>query len=152
FTTFVEVMAPCFRTDVLWNLLPTFKANYSSWGMDYVWAELLGEQARVAIVDETQMRHTRPVAGGKLYAVLREAGRSPVNECQQLLKQYRVKGWRFWIRGAVSNSGRQLEDGPSLRFLYALGLLAAIPRLRIHWRNVPRFWLSALWQQWKGAT
>src|ERR1017187_5144904 len=60
FTTFVEVMAPCMSSDVLWQLLPTMNENLSGWGVDFIWAAMLGGQASsIAIIDEGQIGHTR---------------------------------------------------------------------------------------------
>lgn len=60
-TTFVEVMTPCFRADVLEMLLPTFAETPSGvgWGLDYVWARLL-EYKGIFVVDETPITHLVP--------------------------------------------------------------------------------------------
>lgn len=64
-TSFVEIMAPCFRTDALAALLPTFDYTRTGWGwgLDYVWAKALGYKG-LLIVDEAPVRHTRPVGVG----------------------------------------------------------------------------------------
>lgn len=60
-TTFVEIMTPCFRVDVLEKLLPTFKETPSGlgWGLDYCWAKILAYQD-IFVVDETPVTHSRP--------------------------------------------------------------------------------------------
>lgn len=66
-TDFVEVMTPCFRKDILAELLPSLITSQSGWGLDDVWPRLLaGRGERLAIVDEVSVTHTRPV-GGELY-------------------------------------------------------------------------------------
>ena len=60
-TTFVEVMTPCFRTDVWEGMLPTLAETPSGigWGVDYVWAKLLGYKD-IFVMDETPVTHSRP--------------------------------------------------------------------------------------------
>ena len=66
-TNFVEVMTPCFRQDILQEVLPSLLDSASGWGIDDVWPQLLaGRGERFAIVDEVSITHTRPV-GGELY-------------------------------------------------------------------------------------
>jgi hypothetical protein len=86
YTRFVEAMAPCFRIDVLDALRATFAQSRSGWGLDFVWHGLRGAPPRAfAIVDETPVRHTRPVLGGELYA---DNGMSPMAECAALVARY----------------------------------------------------------------
>jgi hypothetical protein len=65
---FVEVMAPLFTRSSLQLCLPSFGSSRSGWGLDWVWPKLLGggEDGRIAILDATPVKHTRPV-GGELY-------------------------------------------------------------------------------------
>ena len=42
-TTFVEIMAPCFRRDILMRVIPTMAENLSGWGLDYLWSRLISE-------------------------------------------------------------------------------------------------------------
>jgi hypothetical protein len=150
YTTFIEVMAPCFDRETMWKLLPTLTENSSGWGLDKLWPTLLGDDARMAIVDEIQTRHTRPIGGGELYRANKAQGKTAWDENEELLKKYQIPGARYWIRSAVSNSGGEIADGFRLLGLYGWGLLAAVPVLKISWRKVPRYWLSAMWQQIKG--
>jgi len=61
-TTYIENMAPCFRVDILREVLPTFSLTKSGfgWGLSYLWVKHVGYQG-VFIVDDTPMLHTRPV-------------------------------------------------------------------------------------------
>jgi glycosyltransferase involved in cell wall biosynthesis len=66
---FIEVMAPLLSAPALRVLGPTFGQSASGWGLDHVWPSLLRAaepHAKVAIIDATPVRHTRPV-GGELY-------------------------------------------------------------------------------------
>ena len=68
FTGFVEVMAPLFSRDALRLCAPTFDESRSGWGLDWVWPTLCERAGagRIAVIDATPVRHTRPV-GGELY-------------------------------------------------------------------------------------
>ncbi len=68
-TTFVEVMAPCFRRDVLEDLLPTFLAGESGcgWGLDDAWGRLTDYRG-IFVIDEVSIRHDRPVGAGRTAA------------------------------------------------------------------------------------
>ncbi len=84
-TTFVEVMMPCFRVDVLEKLLPTFDETPSGvgWGLDYVWAKLLDYQG-IYVVDETPVTHARPSANTATNA---QAG---FTEMERMLSKYQA--------------------------------------------------------------
>lgn len=62
-TTFVEIMMPTFRVDVLAQLLPTFAETKTGlgWGLDYVWPALLRYQG-IFVIDSTPVLHWRPSA------------------------------------------------------------------------------------------
>lgn len=62
-TTFVEIMMPTFRVDVLAKLLPTFAETKTGlgWGLDYVWPALLHYQG-IFVIDSTPVIHWRPSA------------------------------------------------------------------------------------------
>ena len=59
--SFVELMMPCFRSDVLSKLLPTLDLTETGygWGLDIVWPKLLSYED-IFIVDETPVVHPRP--------------------------------------------------------------------------------------------
>jgi hypothetical protein len=74
--SFVEVMMPCFRRDVLEQMLPLLAetATGEGWGFDFIWPKLLNYED-VYIFDCVTVRHTRPANGGRTPAqveVLRE--------------------------------------------------------------------------------
>jgi hypothetical protein len=50
-------------------------ATLSGWAVDFLWARMLAKQpASMAVIDAVQIRHTRPVGGGKLYDVVKQLG------------------------------------------------------------------------------
>ena len=150
FTTFVEQMAPCMSSDTLWELLPTMDQNASGWGVDFIWAKMLaGDPLSIAIIDEVQIRHTRPVGGGTLYDVVKALGGSAWHEYLEVEKRLGTPR-RYWISRAIRHSGREVKDGLWLLCLYGWGLLTVAPRLKAGWAAVPRFWFSAMWHQVKG--
>lgn len=68
YTNFVEIMAPILSRDALRVCYPTFHKSVTGWGMEYVWAKLLGYPDKgMAILDETPVKHTRPPGQGELY-------------------------------------------------------------------------------------
>ena len=99
--SFVEVMAPCFRTQTLAELLPTFGLNKSTWGVDGVWASILQTTARALyVVDAVPMEHTRPFdpSGGAFYRKLRALGVDPYAESRRLESTYPIRGGRHTLR------------------------------------------------------
>ena len=78
FTSFVEIMAPVLSIDMLARIHPTLAGNISGYGLDAVWPHYT-KLGKVAIIDDTPVRHTRPV-GGPNYAFSRKAGLAPAHE------------------------------------------------------------------------
>jgi hypothetical protein len=84
--SFVEVMMPCFRTQVLGQLLPSMDLSETGWGwgLDVLWAKTLTFKD-LFVIDDTPVLHTRPVGGNyspdlrdrvsaELATILRENG------------------------------------------------------------------------------
>ena len=61
-TSFVEIMMPCFSTEVFQEALPTFDLSRSGtgFGLDYLWPHMLSYED-IWTFDEAAVRHTRPV-------------------------------------------------------------------------------------------
>ena len=78
FTNFVEIMAPVLSTDMLARVFHTIGGNISGYGLDAVWPRF-SQLGRVAIIDDTPVKHTRPV-GGPNYAFSKKAGLAPAHE------------------------------------------------------------------------
>lgn len=78
FTNFVEIMAPVLSTDMLARVFPTLKNQISGYGLDGLWPRY-SQLGKVAILDETPVKHTRPV-GGPNYAFSDAAGLKPAHE------------------------------------------------------------------------
>ncbi|MGB7759053.1 MAG: DUF707 domain-containing protein [Bryobacteraceae bacterium] len=150
YTSFVENMAPCFSAGAFVKVTPTLKDSLCGYGLEEVWVMLLGEEGKVAIVDEIQMRHTRPIGGGQLYKALGALGKTGWDEMDSVFAKYGITRRRFWTRSAIAKSGKRVPDGFRFLGLYMWGLLLATPRLKVKRRELPHLWLSAVYQQIKG--
>ena len=84
---FVEVMAPIFSRAALRVCLPTFSESRSGWGLDWVWPVLCRRAGldRIAVIDATPVKHTRPV-GGELYR--NHPDLDPRRDAEQVLARY----------------------------------------------------------------
>lgn len=62
YTNFVEIMQPCFSQEALKQVLFTFNASRSGWGIDFHWGKILDfSKMNMAIIDDVVSIHTRPV-------------------------------------------------------------------------------------------
>ena len=105
FTNFVEIMAPVFSAAMLERILPTLEGSISGYGLDNLWPRL-SQLGKIAIIDETPVKHTRPV-GGPNYMFSKEAGLSPAQEAHRVLA-------RSFIETPADfqiNFGGLLQDG-----------------------------------------
>jgi hypothetical protein len=147
YTNFIEVMAPCFTQESLKTLLPTFNANLSGWGLDYIWPRLLGSASRVAIIDDIQVLHTRPV-GAANYDAMKAQGITAWDEMNHLLDKYNVTKRRIVISEAIATrSGRRISRGPGLLLRYGAGLVPAGLHFKGGILAFMRGWLSAMKHQ-----
>lgn len=78
FTNFVEIMTPVLSTDMLARIFHTLAGNISGYGLDTLWPRF-SKLGRVAIIDDTPVKHTRPV-GGPNYLFSKQAGLAPAHE------------------------------------------------------------------------
>ena len=109
FTNFVECMAPCFSRDFLKQMLPTFNANISGWGLDYIWPTKISDWTRIAIVDAVSVCHTRAV-GGPNYVHVTSAGKTVQQEMREVLIKYGITTVDPpFVRGGIDTSDRRLS-------------------------------------------
>lgn len=103
YTTFIEIMCPCFGRDALGKCLETFKKSKSGWGLDIVWPKLIGDRCdNIAIVNSIIAKHTRDVKGGRLYDALAKERILPSNERKHLMREYNIKGLNINIHADKS--------------------------------------------------
>lgn len=88
FTNFVEIMAPVVSIDMLARVFPTLQGNVSGWGLDSLWPRLT-KLGKVAIIDDTPVKHTRPV-GGPNYQFNKEVGLTPAQEALLGMARYGI--------------------------------------------------------------
>jgi hypothetical protein len=89
YTRFVEIMAPMFSRAALRVCARTFTESPSGWGLDWVWPKLCRDASleRLAVIDATPVRHTRP-CGGELYRSNPEL--DPRSDCERVLAKYGI--------------------------------------------------------------
>jgi hypothetical protein len=148
YTNFIEVMAPCFSRHALEKLLPTFNDNLSGWGLDYVWATMLGPPGSpVAIIDDVQVLHTRPI-GAANYGALKERGITAWDEMHESLQQHGIAKRGVVIhRAVVRGTGEEIPRGTKLLYLYGVGLLSAGPHFQTGFGGFLHGWVSAIKHQ-----
>jgi len=110
FTTFVEIMAPCFSRRALHLCAPYLGATRSSWGINWMFPKLLDYPERgIAIVDETPVVHTRQPGRGPNTALTRQAGYAPQQEMANFLKAHQLKR-RIETWGGIDLAGNFVSD------------------------------------------
>lgn len=147
FTNFVEAMCPLFSREALRACAPSFTQSVSAFGMDMVWARMLGDpRDRAGMIDAAPVVHTRPIGAGTWR---RPAGFDPPADRDRILAAYGVP-WPFPFRtyGGVSRgegegASRVLAGG--VRFLARMA--AGAPR-SVRWRR--RYWSRTLKSVWRG--
>lgn len=91
YTNFVEIMCPIFSRKALEELLHTFSVSPSGWGLDYVWTHLIGNPTRkIAIIDLTPVRHTRPYRQGTFYEKCSSLGITAAVDYRRVLRRYGI--------------------------------------------------------------
>lgn len=145
YCTYVEMMCPVFRTDILERILPVFDMGYES-GIDLVWGNLVHEGPRdFAVVDATPVRHTRRVGTGKAANGF-GAGQAYEQHIHAILARFGLPWLPSLPYGAVDLRGRY-RDGRGATVPGALALLPAalamVPRKR-RLRNLAAYYKHLL--------
>jgi len=107
YTNFVEVMTPVFSADAFWTLLPTFSTSISTWGVDFLWPQIIGVgQRKIGIIDSVSVVHSKPIdmSGGAFYAHLKRIGIDAALESNRLISQFKLDT-EIKIEGAVARNG-----------------------------------------------
>lgn len=63
YMSFIEIMVPVMSNSFLKQALETFNRTRTGFGLDYVWASMVEDPRRIAILDKVAVKHTRPVGG-----------------------------------------------------------------------------------------
>jgi hypothetical protein len=128
YSRFVEIMCPLFSRDALQRVLPTFNANVSAWGIDWLWASMYGPQD-LAVIDAVAVDHTRPLQSGGVHRRLAALGVNPDHEHRQLMARHGINNRRIhkaMCRGTARLRGVRLDG----REAWTRSWLAAVLKLR----------------------
>ena len=119
YTRFVEVMAPLFSRAALDACRPTFAESRSGWGLDWVWPALCRQAGlgRMAVLDATPVRHTRPV-GGELYR--NHPDLDPREDAVRLLRRYGIAEVRAVAKYSFEGAVREVALPLGERILFWL--------------------------------
>jgi hypothetical protein len=86
YSKFVEIMAPIFSKYALEQCVATFNLCQSGWGLDLLWPKILCyPYKKIAFIDSTPVKHTRPIGSGTLYN-----GLTPHSELHWIENHYDV--------------------------------------------------------------
>lgn len=86
--SFVEVMAPIFKTSFLKRVFTLFSESISTWGLEYIWYR--NSRNPFLVCDHIFMTHVNPVNldEGKFYSYLSSLGINPWHEKEVLRSKY----------------------------------------------------------------
>lgn len=113
YTHFVEIMVPLFSPSALRICSPSFDSSYSGWGIDFVWAKLLHyPDNKIAVIDATPVRHTRPVGKGNLVQIHNKKGadETRMEQFKQVMEQHQIVFQNQYPEGIKALSGIKLPS------------------------------------------
>jgi hypothetical protein len=90
YSRFVEIMCPLFTREALQRTLPTFGANRSAWGIDWLWSCRFGPKD-LAVIDAVPVEHTRALRSGGVHSLLSAQGINPRREHEELMTKHGLK-------------------------------------------------------------
>ncbi len=130
-TNFVEVMIPCFSKSTFEKIYSTFSENKSGWGLDFLWPQMLGREANIAVVDEVSVFHTRPVGsagsgmGKKIISkksfFSKNKELTPTDELKIIAKKYKLVQKVRCIGGLDNNGNYKEAEDVKFKQLYLYG-------------------------------
>jgi hypothetical protein len=138
--SFIEVMAPCFSSAALADLLHTFSMTRSTWGIDWAWSALSQGREPLHVVDAVALAHTRTGDGRPppFYRKLQAIGVDPATELERVRRMFPdFTGPRTLAHGHVFRPALPRHLAPYV--MYAFEKLKMIVRVRKQlarqWRN-----------------
>ena len=143
--SYVEVMAPCFSSAALAQLLHTFGMTRSTWGTDVAWAGVIDGRQPIYVVDAVGMDHTRTgdgrpapsIASSRKWGWIRTRSCAT---CSSYTRQLRAS--RTLSKGHVFRAGIPAALAPALMWLFER--LKFIVRLRKRALFHLRYWRASL--------
>ena len=104
YTNFVEIMAPCFSLPFLKKCWPTFTANRSGYGLDYVWPRMTDNPFKIGIIDACLVKHTQ--SRGPSYDIYKADGIVVEEEYKALMIKEKIRPLPL-IYGGIDWAGNQ---------------------------------------------
>lgn len=145
FMTYIEMMCPVFRADVLDRVIPLFELGYES-GIDIIWSNLLWEAPQdLMVVDAVPVLHSQRVGGRKADNGF-VAGRRYEDDIAGILKRFDAD----WLpclpysgmrADGVARTGRAAMVGDALRLVAAVPLRSP---MKMRLRNLAVYWKHML--------
>lgn len=143
--TYIEMMCPIFRADILDRLIPLFEQGHES-GIDIIWSNLVWEAPQdLIVVDAVPVLHSQPVGGRKADNGF-VAGRRYEDDIAAVLRSYSAEWLPCLPYGGVRLDG-SLIQGRAAMLPDALRLATAIPRrspMKMRARNFAVYWKHML--------
>jgi hypothetical protein len=138
-TDFVEMMAPLVQKDFLREIIPTFRYNQSSVGLDHLWRMKAHKEGKLlVIVDSCSMYHTRRMEGGTQYKAAQLAsGKTKDQELRELVEKYNITDLKGHTLYGVMSDGTMVEDREALN-QKLIGPRKA-QKLRLRWIKLKEF-------------
>lgn len=146
FTNFVEAMCPLFSRAALQACAPSFDQSVSAFGLDEVWARILGDpRDRVGMIDAAPVVHTRPIGAGTWR---RPEGFDPERDRAKIFAAYGVTPpFRFRTYGGVPREGGPRPGVVPAGFRFLARMAAGVPPSV---RFQRRYWSRTLKAVWRG--
>lgn len=143
--SYIEMMCPIFRADVLDRLTPLFELGYES-GIDIIWSNLVWEHPRdLAVIDAVPVVHTQRVGGRKADNGF-VGGRRYEDDIADILVRFGAEWLPCLPYGAVREDGTAVQ-GRGAMMRAALGLAGAVPLqqpMKMRARNLAVYWKHML--------
>lgn len=125
YVTYIEMMCPLFRTDILERIAPLFDMGYES-GIDLIWCNLVAETPLdFAVIDAVTVAHTRRVGIGKAANGF-TSGKRYEDDIAGILEKFDAQWLPCAPYGAIRSDGSFTNRRSSLTRA-ALGLAGAVP-------------------------
>ena len=122
-TSFVELMMPIIRRDLLQAVLPMFRDRHAGMGLDFFWQQLTRHPDRdVAIIDAVAMGHFRP-RQTHLKGRMSEMNVDIHAERDRTMEEFSIRPQPPATLSAITREGKELRRGLALWLTCLLGLM-----------------------------
>lgn len=143
--TYIEMMCPIFRADILDRLIPLFELGYES-GIDIIWSNMAWEEpGDLAVIDAVPVLHSQRVGGRKADNGF-VAGKRYEDDISDILKRFDAE----WLpclpydgirADGAARTGRTAMLGDALRLVAAVPLRSP---MKMRLRNLAVYWKHLL--------